>query len=77
MAFYLNWAKVTFADIQKVEPLIRNCLPILQNIYNSIKRLKTSDEIEKYFLGFLSLIDSTEQQIPRHTDKKIKKGILF
>jgi hypothetical protein len=37
--------------------------------------LKTAaDEVEKYFPGFISFIDSTEQQqIPRPTDNKRKK----
>ena len=60
-------------DIQKIEPLIRNCLPIPKKIYNITKRLRTHDEIEKYFPGFLSFIDSTEQQIPRPTDNRKKK----
>jgi hypothetical protein len=53
-------------DIQKIEPLIRNCLPIPLKIYNiTKKRLRTHDEIEQYFPSFLAFIDSTEQQIPR------------
>ena len=52
-------------DIQKIESLIRQCLPIPRKIYNITKRLKTPDEVEKYFPGFLAFIDSTEQQIPR------------
>ena len=60
-------------DIQNIEPLIRNCLPIPKKIYNITKRLRTHDEIEKYFPGFLSFIDSTEQQIPRPTDNRKKK----
>jgi len=61
-------------DIQKIEPsLIRNCLPIPQKLYNITKRLKTSDDFKKYFPGFLSFIDSTEQQIPRPTDNKRKR----
>ena len=48
-------------DIQKIEPLIRKCVPIPQKIYNITKRLKTPQEVEKYFPGFLSFIDSTEQ----------------
>ena len=72
-------------DIQKIEPLIRNCLPMPQKLYNITKRLKTPHEVEQYFPGFLSFIDSTEQQIPRPTDNKRKaicsirvrrKGIL-
>ena len=55
-------------DIQKIESLVRQCLPIPQKIYNITKRLKTLDEVEKYFPGFLSFIDSTEQQIPRPTE---------
>ncbi|MER5176104.1 MAG: transposase family protein [Candidatus Nitrosocosmicus sp.] len=37
------------------------------------KRLKTPEEIEKYFLGFLAFIDCTEQQIPRPVDKRRRK----
>ena len=51
-------------DIQKIEPLIRKCIPIPQRIYSITKRLKTPEEVEKCFPGFLSFIDSTEQQIP-------------
>jgi hypothetical protein len=56
-----------------MEPFIRNCLPIPQKIYNITKRLKTLQEVEKYFPGFLSFIDCTEQSIPRPTDNKKKK----
>src|SRR3982751_3368886 len=56
-------------DIRKIESLIRQCLPIPQKIYNITKRLKTLDEIEQYFPGFLAFIDSTEQQIHRPADK--------
>src|SRR3954471_24000413 len=51
-------------DIQKIEILIRQCLPIPQKIYGITKRLKTPEEVEQYFPGFLSFIDCTEQQIP-------------
>jgi hypothetical protein len=57
-------------DIQKIESLIRDCVPIPRKIYNITKRLKTPDDIEKYFPGFLAFIDSTEQQIPRPEDNK-------
>ena len=61
-------------DIQKIEPLIRNCLPIPQKIYNIAKRLKTPQEVEQYFPGFMAFIDCTEQQIPRPVDNKRKKA---
>src|SRR3954453_4678785 len=57
-------------DIQKIERLVRQCIPIPQKIYNITKRLRTVDEIERYFPGFISFIDSTEQQIPRPVDKR-------
>ena len=61
-------------DMQKIEPLVRNCLPIPQKIYNIAKRLKTPQEVEQYFPGFLAFIDCTEQQIPRPVDNKRKKA---
>ncbi len=60
-------------DIQKIESLIRQCVPIPQKTYRITKRLKTLEEVEQYFPGFLAFIDSTEQQIPRPTDNKRKK----
>ena len=57
--------------------LIRECIPIPQKIYSITKRLKTPEEVEKYFPGFLAFIDSTEQQIPRPVDKERKKNVLF
>jgi hypothetical protein len=57
-------------DIQKIENLIRKCIPIPQKLYNKTKRLRTAEEVEKYFPGFLAFIDSTEQQIPRPIDNR-------
>ncbi|HXT82925.1 MAG TPA: transposase family protein [Verrucomicrobiae bacterium] len=48
-------------DIQKMERLIRKCIPLPQKIYKITKRLKTLEEVEQYFPGFLAFIDSTEQ----------------
>jgi DDE superfamily endonuclease len=45
-------------------------------IYNTTKRLRTLDEVEKYFPGFLAFIDCTEQQIPRPVDNK-RKNVLY
>ena len=58
-------------DIQKIEGLVRKCLPIPQKLYRITKRLQTPEEIEQYFpAGFLAFIDTTEQQIPRPVDKR-------
>jgi hypothetical protein len=52
-------------DIQKIEWLIKSCLPIPQKLYNATKRLKTNrEEIGQYFPpDFLAFIDCTEQQM--------------
>jgi hypothetical protein len=60
-------------DIQKIEPLIRKCVPIPQKIYKITKRLQTPEEVEKYFPGFLAFIDSSEQQIPRPVNNNKRK----
>ena len=58
---------------KKIESLIRKCLPIPQKIYKITKRLRTPQEVEECFPGFLAFIDSTEQQIPRPVDKNKRK----
>jgi hypothetical protein len=60
-------------DIQKIESLVRQCVPIPQKTYQITKRLKTPDEIEKYLLGFLAFTDCTKQQIPRPVYKERRK----
>ncbi len=61
-------------DIQKIESLIRKCVPIPQKTYDITKRLKTPpEEVEKYFPGFMAITDCTEQQIPRPEDKRRRK----
>jgi hypothetical protein len=68
--FDLDLSNVCSRDIQKIESLIRKCLPIPQKIFKITKRLKTPEEVEQYFPGFLAFIDFTEQQIPRPADKR-------
>ncbi len=65
--------KVLFAEIKKIENLIRKCLSIPQKTYYKTKRLQTPEEVEKYFPGFLAFTDCTEQQIPRPVDGERKK----
>jgi hypothetical protein len=59
-------------DIQKIESLIRKCIPIPQKIYQITKRLKTPEEVEKYFPGFMAFTDCTEQQIQSRPIDKIQ-----
>jgi hypothetical protein len=60
-------------DIQKIEKLIRECVPIPQKIFKKTKRLRNLEEVEQYFPGFLAFIDCTEQQIPRPIDNNNRK----
>src|SRR6476661_6568435 len=60
-------------DIQNIEGLVRECIPIPQKMYPITKRLKTPEEVEHYFQGFLAFVDCTEQQIPRPADKEKRK----
>jgi hypothetical protein len=46
-------------DIDKIEGLIRCCLPIPQKLHNVTKRLKTTEEVEQYFPVFLAFVDCT------------------
>ncbi|HEY6536834.1 MAG TPA: transposase family protein [Candidatus Nitrosocosmicus sp.] len=63
-------------NIQEIEQLVRKCLSISQKTYGLTKRLKTSEEIGKYFPGFLAFVDCTEHQIPRPIDI-IKRKIFY
>ena len=66
-----------YRDIQKIESLIRKCIPIPQNTYQITKRLKTPEEVEKYFPRFMAFTDCTEQQMPRPVDKRKTHDVLF
>jgi len=49
------------------------CTNSTENIWYNKKAKNTTEEVEQYFPGFLTFIDSTEQQIPRPVDKKRRK----
>lgn len=66
-----------YRDIQKIEGLIRSCLPIPQKLYKVTKRLKTKEEVEKYFPGFMASIDCTEQPIPRPKNNRKKRKLYY
>src|SRR6187200_3323462 len=65
------------SDIEKIESLIKNCLPIHQKLYNATKRLKTMEEVEEYFPGFMAFVDCTEQPIPRPSKNKKKRRLFY
>ena len=53
--FDLNQSNIC-RDIQKIERLVRQCIPIPQKIYSITKRLKTPEENLKKFQAFMSFI---------------------
>jgi hypothetical protein len=73
--FGLNQSNVC-RDIQKIEGLMRQCLPIPQKLYRVTRRLKTKEEVEQYFPGFLAFVDVTEQTIPR-SENKLRRRIYY
>ncbi len=64
-------------DIQKIELLVRKCVPIPQKIYKITKRLRTLEDVEQYFPGFMAFVDCTEQQIPRPESKTRRKRTIL
>lgn len=62
--------------IQKIEGLIRQCLPIPQKLYKITRRLKTK-EVEEYFPGFMAFVDVTEQPIPRPTKNRLRRRLYY
>jgi len=58
--FDLDLSSNICRDIQKIESLIRQCLPMPEKFYKIIKnRILTPEEDELYFPGFIAFIDST------------------
>jgi hypothetical protein len=64
-------------DIQKIEMLVRKCVPIPQKTYYITKRLKTPEEVEKYFPGFMAVTDCTEQQIQSRPEDKDRRKMYY
>ncbi len=60
-------------DMQKIEPLVRKCVPIPQKIRKIAKRLRSLEKVEQHFPGFIAFTDCTEQQIPRPKTIEIRK----
>jgi hypothetical protein len=52
-------------NIRILEPLVRQCVPLPEKVYERAKRASTPEEVEEYFPGFKAFIDATEQEIPR------------
>ena len=60
-------------DIRKLEPLVRDILPIPKKLHDKARRLQTLEEVEAMFPGFKAFVDGTEQEIPRPKSKRKRK----
>jgi DDE superfamily endonuclease/Helix-turn-helix of DDE superfamily endonuclease len=52
-------------DTHMLEPLVSESLPLPKKMQRLTRRLRTIEEVERFFPGFKAFIDSTEQEIPR------------
>ena len=61
-------------NIKYLEAAVRGSIPIPQKMmYAESKKIGTIQDLERYFLGFCVMIDSSEQQIPRPKKNKKKR----
>jgi hypothetical protein len=65
-------------DLSILEPLVMQCVPLPRKLYKRTRiitrRLRTIKEVEQYFPGLKTFIDSTEQEIPRPKNKRRRKS---
>jgi hypothetical protein len=72
-------------NIRKLEPLVKEILPIPSKLHDKARKLQTMEEIEAVFPGFKAFVDATEQEIPdlrirrsaRRTTAARGRGILL
>jgi hypothetical protein len=60
-------------DIRKIEPLVKECIPLPEKLHEMARRARTFEEVERYFPGFKAFVDATEQEIPRPKDATKRK----
>jgi hypothetical protein len=51
--------------IRKLEPIVRESLPLPKKEQYKVRRLQTVEAVEAVFPGFKAFLDATEQEIPR------------
>jgi len=60
-------------DIAKIEPAVKQCVPIPAKIYADSKKINSIESLQELFPELIAITDGTEQQIPRPKNKKKKK----
>jgi len=57
-------------DVKCIEPVIKNCIPIPENMAKRTKRIGTIEELLELYPEMKAFIDATEQEIPRPKNKR-------
>ncbi len=60
-------------DIAKIEPAVKQCVPIPAKIYADSKKINSVESLQELFPELIVITDGTEQQIPRPKNKKKRK----
>lgn len=60
-------------DIAKIEPAVKQCVPIPAKIYADSKKIDSIESLQELFPELIAITDGTEQQIPRPKNKKKRK----
>ena len=60
-------------NIRRIEPLIREVLPLPRKEYDKVKKIESIAELEEMFPGFTAFLDATEQEVPRPKNKRKRK----
>jgi len=60
-------------DIHKLEPLVKEILPVPKKLHERAKKLQTIGEIEAMFPELKAFVDATEQEIPRPKNKRKRR----
>ncbi len=61
-------------SISLTEPLLKQCLPIPEKIYEGSKRISSVEELEELFPKMVCMTDASEQQISRPKLKDMEKS---
>lgn len=60
-------------DIAKIEPVVKQCIPIPSKIYSDSKKISDITQLQEFFPDLIVITDGTEQQIPRPKDRTKRK----
>jgi len=61
-------------DVKYIEPVIKSCIPIPEEMTKRTRRIGTIEELLELFPEMKAFIDTTEQEIPRPKNKRRRKN---